>query len=59
MTDAGVLVMGLTVGLRHALEADHVAAVGTQLTRTPEAAHSQAAVSVSVSMPPRAAPECA
>src|SRR6202041_2427512 len=31
----------------------------TALTRTPEADHSQAAVSVSVSMPPRAAPEWA
>jgi hypothetical protein len=31
----------------------------TQLTRTPLAAHSQAAVSVNVSMPPRAAPLCA
>ena len=31
----------------------------TELTRTPAADHSQAAVSVKVSMPPRAAPECA
>lgn len=33
MTDAGVIAMGLTVGLRHAFDADHVAAVGTQLGR--------------------------
>jgi hypothetical protein len=31
----------------------------TVFTRTPEPAHSQAAVSLNVSMPPREAPECA
>ncbi|MCC6611435.1 MAG: urease accessory protein [Burkholderiales bacterium] len=39
MTAASILALGFLLGLRHATEADHVAAVATLATRSPSLAH--------------------